>query len=239
MDKHFNVVTLAATPNPQQLIYRAMHQDYSPDPVYDIKMPSEERCGHIAVNRLLKGDRHHWGCTEHPQITLNAIGFPHSVMQQARTHRVGVSFDVQSFRYTSQMVLDVAENKREIESVFYFRPVGEYHDRQGKKYIYSDRDRYQDICNSDTAAYTYSERIAAGYAEEHARDLLPFNIRQHFVVSFNLRSALHFLDLRYKADAQLEIQQMSQLLWERAKEWAPEICSWYEQKRLGKAKLAP
>jgi len=25
---------------------------------------------------------------------------PHSVMQQARTHRVGVSFDVQSMRYT-------------------------------------------------------------------------------------------------------------------------------------------
>ena len=34
-------------------------------------------------------------CLEHPQITFNVGYFPHSMMQQVRTHRVGVSFDVQ------------------------------------------------------------------------------------------------------------------------------------------------
>lgn len=56
-------------------------------------------------------------------------------MQQARTHRVGVSFDVQSFRYTGNQFIDVLEGKKDIEDVFYLRPVGYYTDRQGKNTI--------------------------------------------------------------------------------------------------------
>ena len=79
-----------------------------------------------------------------------------------------------------------------------------------------------------------------GYAEEHARDILPgYALRQHFVVSFNLRSLLHFTDLRAKKDAQLEIQQLCDLLWVHAKEWTPAVAEWYEKNRLHKARLAP
>ena len=55
-------------------------------------------------------------------------------MQQARTHRVGVSFDVQSFRYTGKQFVEVIEGKKDIEDVFYLRPVDHYTNRQGKKY---------------------------------------------------------------------------------------------------------
>jgi thymidylate synthase ThyX len=37
---------------------------------------------------------------------------------------------------------------------------------------------------------------------DHARGILPFDYRQHFVVSFSLRAFLHFLDLRAKLDAE-------------------------------------
>jgi thymidylate synthase (FAD) len=178
-------------------------------------------------------------CLEHPQITLNAIGFPHSVMQQARTHRVGVSFDVQSFRYTSASVLEVARGDRPVEDVFYFRPVGEYRDREGDLYAYTEAMRQTDIDRSLRAAKDYLSLTEQGLSEEHARDVIPFCVRQHFVVSFNLRSALHFLDLRYKANAQLEIQQLAWLIWLEVRKWTPEIAAWYEDRRLGKAKLSP
>lgn len=178
-------------------------------------------------------------CIEHPQIIFNCGFFPHSVMQQARTHRVGVSFDVQSGRYTSQRILDAAIGKRNIEEVFYLRPVGHYSDRQGKKYFYSPEQRQRDLEWCLEAAKRYQADIEAGMSEEHARGTLPFDYRQHFVVSFNMRSFLHFCDLRNKKDAQLEIQKLCELMWPHFKEWTPAIAEWYEENRLGKARLAP
>ena len=76
-------------------------------------------------------------------------------------------------------------------------------------------------------------------SEEHARGKLPFDYRQHFVVSFSLRALLHFLDLRFKKDAQLEIQQLCNLIWPHVEDWVPAVAKWYERNRLGKARLAP
>ena len=240
MDKLFKVEVLAKTPNPQQIIYAAMHQDYSEEFVFEErkKFPSEEKCGEIAVKRLLAGDRGHYGCTEMVNIVFNCGYFPHSVMQQATRHRL-LSFDVQSSRYTGKRIVDVINGKREIEEVFYLRPIGDYHDRQGKKYYYSPEQRERDLAWCWEAAKRYAEDIESGMSEEHARGKIPFDFRQHFVVSFNLRSLFHFLDLRSKKDAQLEIQQLCDLMFPHVEEWVPAIAQWYKISRLGKAKLAP
>jgi len=178
-------------------------------------------------------------CTEHPQITFNVGWFPHSVMQQARTHRVGVSFDVQSGRYTGQRICQAAEYKLNPEEVFYLRPVGAYSDRQGKRYQYTEQARSLDMGHCLIAATRYKELLDQGFAEEHARSILPFDIRQHFVVSFSLRALLHFMDLRAKLDAQEEIRALCELMWPHMQTWAPEIAAWYEKHRLHKARLAP
>lgn len=238
-DPFFRVELIAATPNPQQCIYAAMHQDYAEGFVADEQLPNETVCGHTIVRKLLAGERGHYGPLEHPQITFNVGWFPHSVMQQARTHRVGVSFDVQSGRYTGQRVIDVYTGDRSVEEVFYLRPVGTYSDRQGKKYDYTDAQRRVDRNICIDAADRYKMAIDEGFAEEHARSILPFDIRQHFVVSFSLRALLHFMDLRAKRDAQLEIQQLCTLLWPHLQAWAPEVAGWYELTRLHKARLAP
>lgn len=240
MDK-FRVEVIAKTANPQQVIYAALHQDYSEGFVFDEQdtWPAESKCGEIIVKRLLAGDRGHYGCIEHPQITFNCGFFPHSVMQQARTHRVGLSFDVQSMRYTGSRIVDVAEGNIDIETAFYLRPVGEYSDRQGKRYYYSPEQREQDLQWCLEAAKRYKIDMEAGMSEEHARGKIPFDYRQHFVVSLNCRSLLHFLDLRFKKNAQLEIQKLCELMWSPFQEWVPEIAKWYEANRLGKGKLAP
>lgn len=240
-DPLLRVKVLSQTVEPQKLIYAAMHQDYSCDFVYGERdsFPSEKQCGEIIVKRLLAGDRGHFGCIEHPQITFNCGYFPHSVMQQARTHRIGVSFDCQSYRYTGSQVIDVVDGKRDIEDVFYLRPVGNYSDRTGKKYYYSPEQRENDLLWCLEAAKRYKADFEAGMSEEHARGKVPFDYRQHFVVSFNLRSLLHFLDLRYKKDAQLEIQKLCEMMFPHLQEWTPAIAAWYKSNRLGKGKLAP
>lgn len=240
MDK-FRVEVIAQTPNPQTVIYAAMHQDYSDQFIIDEreKWPSETQCGEIIVKRLLAGERGHYGPLEHVQIVLNCGYFPHSVMQQARTHRVGISFDVQSFRYTGQQFIEVLEGKKDLEDVFYLRPVGDYTNRQGKKYYYSPEQRQADLDWCLEAVKRYQIDFESGMSEEHARGKLPFDYRQHFVVSLNLRTLLHFLDLRYKKDAQLEIQKLCELMWPHVEQWVPEVAAWYKTTRMGKARLSP
>jgi thymidylate synthase (FAD) len=239
MDPFFRIVTLAATPRPQTAIWQAMHTDYSEDFVADQLPPDEAAAGQAVVKHLLAGERGHYGPLEHPQLTVNAGWFPHSVMQQARTHRVGVSFDVQSGRYTGQRIIQAAQRQRDLEEVFYLRPVGHYRDRQGKRYAYTFAQRLADLAACDAAAQRYASQVAEGRSEEHARELIPYAIRQHFVVSLSLRAALHFLDLRAKRDAQLEIQQFSELLMPQLIEWAPQVLGWYAEHRLHKGRLAP
>ncbi len=144
-----------------------------------------------------------------------------------------------SMRYTGARVAAAARGEVDLEDVFYLRPVGHYHDRQGHKYHYSPELRAADLELCRQAAQRYCELTEAGFSEEHARGILPFDYRQHFVVSFNLRSALHFMDLRSKKDAQLEIQKVCDLMWPHIQAWVPAVANWYEQTRLGKARLAP
>lgn len=201
--------------------------------------PDERRAGEVIVKRLLAGERGHYGPLEHVQIVLNVGWFPHSVMQQARTHRTGCSFDVQSMRYTGDRICKAASEELPLEEVFYLRPTGYYSDRNGKKYQYTEHQRSKDLAICLEAAKRYEELIVSGFAEEHARSILPFDYRQHFVVSFNLRAALHFADLRAKLDAQLEIRQLCELIWPHIESWSPEIAAWYKATRYGRARLAP
>lgn len=243
MDPLFRVEVIAQTPNPQQCMYAAMHQDYSEgfvfDEVFDDSWPDETKAGEICVKRLLNGGRGEYGPLEHPQIIFNCGYFPHSVMQQARTHRVGVSMDCQSMRYTGDRICKAANGELPLEEVFYLRPLGHYTDRQGKKYEYTSNHRAKDLWLCKFAAERYRDLLSQGFSEEHARGILPFDYRQHFVVSFNARSFMHFLDLRAKLDAQLEIRQLCDLMWPHFKAWVPQIAEWYEQARLHKARLAP
>ena len=235
MDR-FRVDLIAATPHPQRCVYAAMHQDYSEGFVAGDRENGRWRhAGEICIDDASEAA----ATPEHTQIVLNVGWFPHSVMQQARTHRVGVSFDVQSMRYTGERICRAADGALDLEEVFYLRPVGDYSDRQGKKYAYTQDQRQLDLQHCQAAAERYRDLLRAGFAEEHARGILPFDYRQHFVVSFSLRAFLHFMDLRAKLDAQLEIRQLCDLMWPHLLTWAPQFAEWYEKSRLHRARLAP
>lgn len=240
IDRYFRVEVISQTPNPQQLIWLSAHQCVCEGAAIDDDTPSEEKAGEYIVKHLLAGGRGHWSPFEAPQISFNVIGFPHSVMQQITRHRVGLHFSVQSQRYTGQRIVDAAVGMRDIEEVFYLRPVGTYSDRQSKKYEYTQvhRDRHLQKCK--TAAMDYAEDVSTfGLSEEHARGLIPFDVRQNWVMSANVRSLCHVLDLRWKADAQLEAQQLCELIFPHFKNWCPAIAGYYEKHHMHKARLAP
>lgn len=241
----FRCEVLSQAARPNLLMYLAMHQDYSSKFVADEPATlSEEEYGDLLVKRICKPS--HFGVLEHPTIVFNFGFFPHSVMQQARTHRTGISFDVQSFRYTGEEISNQVRQycakgvvpSEIVERFIYIRPVGNYVDRCGKKYYYSPEMRGYDLSAASLGLIRYTEAFDRGISEEHARGMLPFDYRQHFVVSMNLRTALHFLEMRYKKDAQLEIQAMSHQIEKSLSQWCPQVLNWFRQNRLGKNKLA-
>jgi len=63
MDRFFKVEVLSQTPNPQQAIYAAMHQDYAENFVWDERdrFPDEAEAGEVIVKHLLAGNRGHYG----------------------------------------------------------------------------------------------------------------------------------------------------------------------------------
>jgi thymidylate synthase (FAD) len=150
-----------------------------------------------------------------------------------------------SFRYTSQGLINAYNLCNELASlqplhkVFYFRPIGHYGDREAAKYDYTQNWLEEDLQLAYDALGLYVKKLKAGFAPEHARGMLPFDYRQHFVVSFNLRSLMHMLDLRWKKNAQLEAQKTCDLLWEATRNVYPEVSDWYEKNRAKKAILAP
>lgn len=239
LDKRLEVVRLQCYSIPEQVVYQAAKCDYSETPIHNQEIPSASKCGEWIVERLLNNDKGHWGPLEHPGITFSVSGYVHNVAMQARTHRVGVSFDVQSQRYTGKRVIKVATGELKPEEVFYSRPPGYYTNRYGKKYEWTQED-YDDEMNwYMEGCKRYAQRFERGMCEEHIRDGLAQAIRQNFVVSFNLRSVLHILDLRSKLDAQLEIQALCEQISPHLQQWAPNVWKYYEEKRLYKARLSP
>lgn len=158
-------------------------------------------------------------------ITFNCTGFPHSVPMQLRTHRHQITFDVQSQRFTEKRALDVSKGVLQVDEVFYLRPPLNI-DGMIKRVIHNNCIQFHELINR-------------GFPAEAARDVLPQGIRQNFVFSCTLRTLLHILDLRYKPDAQAEIQTLSQMLLDETAKVFPNAIQWYTSNRALKGILAP
>lgn len=227
---------VAATECPQMVAYIALHNDYSEDFCPSTTL-DEARCGQICVERLLKGNRGHYGPLEAPSMTL-IMRADHNTIMQLRTHRIA-SFDVQSMRYTGARIEKVARGELSPEQVFYVRPAGKYHDRQGDPYEWTEDDVDDALGLAISSAMDYANLRKKGVSEEQARGVLITSYYQNAVVTFNLRGWLHLLDIRMKADAQLEMRWLMELVALHVQRWAPEVYAWWAESRRGKAVLAP
>jgi len=214
-----------------------LHADYSEEYFEGTKI-EEKRAGELVVERLLKGNRGHWGPLEHPSMSL-MIRADHNTMMQLRTHRIGCTFDYQSMRYTGERIRKVARRELDVEDCFYVRPPGKYWDRQGDKYEWSAEQVEETLAMCFSSAIDYDKLRSQGASEEHARSVLATGYLQHGLVTGSLRFWLHLLDVRSKADAQLEMRSIMGQIELEVHRWVPEIWDWYQTNRLQKAQLAP
>lgn len=257
MDEHFRVEVIEKTPNPQRVIWISGHQCVCEGVAIDDPCPPEDKAGEYIVKHLLAGNRGHFSPLEAPQINFNIAGFNHRAMQQITRHRIGVHFSVQSFRYTGERYSELGQRfdgsyfdatrpntwddelLAEVESLFYLRPIGEYKDRDTGLYSYTEAERNIDLSRCAVTSVWYHLGRQQNKSHEQCAGLLPMDARQNWVMSANVRSLMHLMDLRWKADAQLECQQLCDLIWSHFESWVPSVAAWYKENRAKKARLAP
>lgn len=244
-DPYFKVSVLSKTERPNLLCYRAMHQCVAEEvmSVNQFEEINESELGNRVVQHCIKQGHH--SVIEHPSISFLVQGYPHKVMVQLTRHRHN-SFSVQSQRYTGERIINLykkyLDSKSPIEdfySLFYTRPLGEYKDRKGNTFNFTEDEQYSFLQMMLKSVSLYYFNTKSNMPFEMARDFLSQGIRQDFVVTMNPRSLLHFLDLRTPKDAELEIRDLAYRLFDCFTEWMPEVAEWYQKNRLGKNKLAP
>lgn len=262
MDNHFRVEICehGSSPSPQRAMWRGQHQCVSEGFAWDEAVPKESKAGEAVIRHEMK--KQHFSVLRPAYLVLYAGGFPHSVVSQITRHQDS-AFLVQSMRYTGDRMARLGEliHSREqnmapnftqyemlgkntdlideIENLFYFRPLGNYTDRQGARYEYRNVHYMQDLCRCAEASKSYYLRVNDGFSEEHARDCLPYNFRQNFMIAGDMQAVFHWLDQRSKTDSQMEIRQFAELAMTKIMEWCPEVGGWYFENRYSKAKLAP
>ena len=178
----------------------------------------------------------HGSVLEHCTFTFR-ISSPLFIIQQILRHRVGFSFNQSSRRYT---VLDEdksytpitfrvqsKDNKQasvpatlENISAFTKFPTVDMWNASNNK-IYQDTWRF--------AFSKYEHLLANGVAREQARGVLPVCQYGEFYLTANLRSLLHFLELRLEDHAQYEIRLLANSMLELIEPVYPEaIKIWKE-----------
>lgn len=158
----------ASSKEPDKAIWNFQHVTVAECEFESYKLPSEPA---DAVIRHQLGVKH-FSVLEAAYAVLYFEGFPHSVAMQFVRHQ-DMKPLVQSSRYTGQRFCKVASGDLQVDEVFYFRPLGQYTDRQGNKYEYTRSEQLEDKKDCYNACLKYAFRVEHGFSEEHARDVIP------------------------------------------------------------------
>lgn len=226
------VKVLSATPDAERVVWQCAHQDYASGFAADDPVPTTY--GSSIVKNLLQ--RGHFGPFEHPQIVMNIGGVSRALMAQLTRHRVGISFDVQSLRYTK-----VEEAQPSDFVLPPYLQAGRTRERFKGTVEISEPDAVEELFHESyaRALESYKKLLAAGVPAEDARMVLPIGLKINLTMSCDARTMMHLLDMRLPANAQWEIRELCESLLDISKVWMPNTFAWYEANRARKHKLAP
>lgn len=210
-----------------KMILNAARVSYANDG--DINAPINER-DEVLIKYMLKNK--HFSPFEHNLITFR-VKAPLYVVQEMLRHRIGVSVNQQSARYVEPGKNEpkhwrkfyVPNKFRKQDTVNRQGSVGEIQDN------FKDiRNKYIDIC--DCAFDYYEDLIKSGVCREQARGVLPHSTYTTLYYTLNLRSLMHFLELRLSKSAQWEIRQYAKHMSDIASKIFPVVFKTIDELKL-------
>lgn len=173
------------------------------------------------IKYLLK--HNHMSPFEHNSLTFKIVT-PLFVARQWMRHRIGVSYNEISGRYV--------EVEDRVYTPIDFRQQAKSN-RQASIEANSNLDQYKAHSIWEEAykksKETYDELLRLGVTREQARGILPQAMFTEFYFTCNLRSLIHFINLRDHEGAQWEIQQYAKAMYQLAQPIFPETFAALEE----------
>jgi len=159
-------------------------------------------------------ENEHGSPMEHNSLTF-LVKCPIFVARQWHRHRIGISINEISARYT--------EVKEEFYIPKYFRAQATNNRQASIEAPELDHDELRKVViDSINDSYDrYWQLLESGVAREQARMVLPNAMYTEFYWTCNLRSLLHFIKLRRDSHAQWEIRQYAESMLKQASEHFP------------------
>lgn len=145
-------------------------------------------------------NRGHLSVLEHACATWKISGISRSCSHQLVRHRLA-SFTEKSLRYTEPQ----EGNWYVVPEVLQDHPYSEAY----KTFM-------------ESAETLYFELLDHGVKKEDARFLLPLATKTEITVTMNLREFLHFYDIRGAKDAQWEIRDMAEEMFDELRDLSPD-----------------
>lgn len=175
------------------------------------------------IRRLLKPPGH-FGPFEHPELTIAIKGISRVTMAQLTRHRVGITFDVQSSRYTMppiDLIRAMDDGRAPLDAIDAYVVVPKLAVEREQQELFRKRALQSFVDYADMYEGATRNGTPEARAKEDARFLLPKALRVNVVVSANLRTWMHIADMRSAGDAQWEIRALTDDLLDLIGERAP------------------
>jgi len=233
------VIEEALSPEPEKAVCLAARNDYYSGYIKDDSFEEvmkgvqgdtlEDKEYRLLVDTLLR--KEHYGPFEHVQFAVALKGISRVTMAQITRHR-HMSFDIQSMRYVDFEDADIATPKSLTDSDHFSRETGVVD--LNDEIRLNLHHQYEEQC--EEAVELYKEMVDQGIPKEDARFILPLGTRVNIVMSGNLRTFMHVLNMRGKANAQWEIRELTELVSDELQEWAPRTYRYFDEEgpfRLG------
>lgn len=170
-------------------------------------------------------DRQHWGPFEHPHLTLSVDGISRVCMAQGTRHRL-FTFDVQSQRYVdfsqeTEVVLPASIRGASLNREKGLTELTE-EEREEARYTFAE--------SVEHSVQSYERLLDIGMPKEDARFVLPEGTSVNMTMSGNMRMFMHVLNMRRKANAQWEIRDLMNGIFEECRDYMPITFDYFDDK---------
>jgi len=197
------VKLISITPNAEELI------------AYCARVSSKNQ-DNPKIQKLLEYciDHEHWSVFESAFITIE-INTSRAISAQILRHR---SFTFQEFSQRYAEVPDFYTYEARRQDTKNRQKSIDDMDFKDKHWFTCAQDRVQTV-----SAFLYNEALDKGIAKEQARFLLPLSSKTKIYMTGNVRSWIHYVDLRCKWDTQKEHRDLALEIREILKKELPTI----------------
>lgn len=179
------------------------------------------------INKLLR--QGHFGPFEHPHATFAIKGLSRVAMQQLVRHR-HATYDIQSQRY-----VDLGDKDLVVPPSI--EEAGNWTGQDG-----TVAEVASDVFDAAVAKgkSTFRSLRKANVPKEDARFVRGQGLPVNVTFTMNARALMHLFDMRLAGDAQWEIREMTELVYDEFARWMPITHTYYDDNLRGrKNRLGP